>query len=400
MSIKRYLKLDLPEGQSAFLWGARKTGKSTFLKQHYPNSLFIDFLDSETLHKFTEKPYLLREIVESFPEEKLKVPIIIDEVQKVPQILNDVHSLIENRIENRKPISFILCGSSVRQMRRHGVNFLGGRAWRYVFCPLAYPEIVNTDNSKLDLVHIFKTGLLPSHYLGIKHIQNHMRSYVHDYLVHEVQQESAIRNMRTFLKFLDLMAFCHTEIINYSNLARDCAIDAKTVKGYFEILEDMLLGTFIYPFFEREKRDHLVAHPKFYFFDVGIANYIARQQVTEVRGPIAGKMFEHYIYMELYAHKHLNSLDHPIQYWRTKTGHEVDFVLQGGKMAIECKISDCIQKRDLSGLMAFKRDFPEANLLLVCQESQVRVMTVDDIKIKIYPIHDFLKALWAGEIVT
>ena len=395
MTIKRYLKLNLPLGQSAFLWGARKTGKSTFLKQHYPDSLFIDFLDSETLHKFTQKPYLIREIVESYTDEQLKVPIIIDEVQKVPQILNDVHWLIENR----KPISFILCGSSARQMRRHGVNLLGGRAWRYVFCPLAFPEIMTTDNQKLDLIRVFKTGLLPSHYLGISHVQQHMRAYVHDYLVQEVQQESVIRNMRAFLKFLDLMAFCHTEIINYSNIARDCAVDAKTVKGYFEILEDMLLGTFVYPFFERRKRDHFVAHPKFYFFDVGISNYIARQEVTEVRGPIAGKMFEHYVYMELYAHKQLNLLDHNINYWRTKTGYEVDFVLQDGKVAIECKISDSIQKRDLSGLFAYKKDFPEATLLLVCQESRERIMTVDDVKVKIYPLQDFLRDLWDGKIV-
>lgn len=395
MTISRYLKLNLPEGQSAFLWGARKTGKSTFLKQHYPDSLFIDFLDSETYHKFMEKPWLLREIVEARSNEERKVPIIIDEVQKVPQILNDVQWLIENC----KPVSFILCGSSARKMRQQGINLLGGRAWRYDFCPLAFPEIVNLDQPNFDLVHIFKTGLLPSHYLGIKHIKQHMRAYVHNYLVHEVQQESAIRNMRAFLKFLDLMAFCHTEMINYSNLARDCAVDAKTIKGYFEILEDMLLGTFIYPFFKRSRRDHLVAHPKFYFFDVGIANSIARQEVSEVRGVIAGKMFEHYLYMELYAYKHLNLLEHNIQYWRTKTGYEVDFVLQNGALAIECNSSDSIKHRDLAGLLAFKKDFPEAVLLLVCQETQIRMVSIDDVQIKIYPIMDFLKDLWAGLVV-
>lgn len=395
MTIQRYLKLDLPEGQSAFLWGARKTGKSTFLKQQYPDSLFIDFLDSETFHTFTEKPWLLREIVDAKSEEERKIPIIIDEVQKIPQILNDVHWLIENR----KPVSFILCGSSARKLRRQGVNLLGGRAWRYEFCPLTFPEIATTVSPAIDLIHIFKTGLLPSHYLGIKHIKQHMRAYIHDYLGQEVQQESAIRNMRAFLKFLDLMAFCHTEMINYSNLARDCAVDAKTIKGYFEILEDMLLGTFIYPFFERSKRDHLVAHPKFYFFDVGIANCIARQEVNEVRGAIAGKMFEHYVYMELYAHKQLNLLEHTIQYWRTKSGFEVDFILHDGKLAIECKSSDAIQKRDLAGLIAFKRDFPQATLLLVCQEKTTRLITIGDIEIKIYPIDHFLVDLWNGVLL-
>lgn len=390
MSIKRYLQLNLPEGQSAFLWGARKTGKSTFLRQHYPKSLFIDFLDSETLHKYTQRPYLLRELVETLTDEQRKLPIILDEVQKVAPILNDVHWLIENK----KPVSFILCGSSARQMRRQGVNLLGGRAWRYVFCPLAFPEL-----KEFDLIHIFKTGLLPAHYLDPQNIRMHMRSYVHDYLGQEIQQESVIRNMRAFLRFLDLMSFCQTEIINYSNLARDCAVDAKTVKGYFEILEDMLLGTFVYPFFERDKRDHLVSHPKFYFFDVGVSNFIARQEISEIRGSEAGKMFEHYLFMELYAHKHLNLLDHSINYWRTKTGHEVDFILNDGHLAIECKISNHIQKRDLSGLFAFKKDFPKAELFLVCLESAMRIMTIDEIKVKIYPVKQFLDDLWSGKII-
>lgn len=390
MSLKRYLVMDLPEGQSAFLWGARKTGKSTFLKERYPHSLFIDFLNSETLHHYTQKPYLIREIVETFKPAQYKHPIIIDEVQKVPQILNDIHWLIENK----KPISFILCGSSARQMRRYGVNLLGGRAWRYHFCPLAFPEL-----PEMDLTHIFNTGLLPAHYLDPKSIKMHIRAYVHDYLTQEVQQESRMRNMRSFLKFLDLMAFCHTEVINYSNIARDCAVDAKTIKGYFEILEDMLLGSFIYPFFERSKRDHLVAHPKFYFFDVGITNFMTRQQVTELRGFDVGKMFEHYVFMELYAHKNLNLLDYDINYWRTKGGQEVDFILANGQIAIECKLASSIHNRDLSGLLAFKKDFPKAELLLVCREPVTRMTTVGDIKIKIYPIKDFLMDLWAGGVI-
>lgn len=391
MSISRYLQLNLPEGQSAFLWGARKTGKSTFLKQQYPDSLFIDFLDSETFYLYKEKPYLLRELVEGLPEKQRKHPIILDEVQKIPQILNDVHWLIENK----KPTSFILCGSSARQMRRQGVNLLGGRAWPYVFCPLAYPEL-----GSIDLLHIFKTGLLPSHYLGQKHIRMHMKAYVHDYLTQEVQQESTLRNMRAFLKFLELMALCQTEIINYSNLARDCSIDSKTIKGYFEILEDMLLGSFLYPYFEKTKRDHLVSHPKFYFFDVGIANFIKGETVEEIKGSQVGKMLEHYVFMELYAHKHLNLLDHSLNYWRTKSGHEVDFIIDQGRIALECKLSSSLQKRDLSGLLAFKRDVPQATLAVVCLEKTPRVITLqEDVKVTVYPLQTFLEALWSGNII-
>ena len=161
----------------------------------------------------------------------------------------------------------------------------------------------------------------------------------------------------------------------------------------------MLLGTFIYPYFASTKRDHLVSHPKFYFFDIGITNFIAGKETSVLRGGDVGKMFEHYIYMELYAHKQLNFLQHNINYWRTKSGHEVDFVLKEGLIAIECKISDSIQKRDLAGLLSFKKDFPQARLYVVCLESSIRITTVDNIQIKIYPIKNFLQELWSGMIV-
>lgn len=390
MDLKRILKINLPVGQSAFLWGARKAGKTTFLKHKFPDSYFIDFLDSETLFQYQEKPYLLREYAESLTNKELEKPIIIDEVQKNPQILNDVHWIIENL----KPASFILCGSSARQMKKAGVNLLGGRAWRFDFMPLLYPEL-----TKLDLKHIFKTGLLPSHYLDPKHIERHLKAYVYDYLTHEIQAESYLRNIRAFAKFLDIMAYSHGEVINYSNIARDCAVDSKTIKSYFEILEDMMIGSFVFPFADRKKRSHLSSHPKFYLFDVGVANFIAKRHINEMRGAEAGRAFEHYVFTELLGYKKLKNCDTDIEYWRTKTGHEVDFILNKGQIAIECKISDHIQKKDITSLLAYAQDFPEAELKLVCLEKQRRVIKHEDIKITIHPLEDFLKQLWADKML-
>jgi predicted AAA+ superfamily ATPase len=234
--IKRYLNLSLPLGQSAFLWGPRKAGKSTFLKQHYPHSPYYDLLDSSIYLKFLEAPYTLRQELSLIPENKRDVPIIIDEVQKVPLLLDEVHGIIESM----KPTSFILCGSSTRKLRRSGANFLGGRAWRYSFFPFVFPEL-----PQFDLLHIFQTGLLPSHFLYPSSAQKSIKSYITDYLVQEIQYEGSVRNLRAFLKFLDVMAYSQGEMINFSNIARDCAVDAKTIKAYFEILQDMLLGTFV-----------------------------------------------------------------------------------------------------------------------------------------------------------
>ena len=292
----RYLNFDLPKGQSCSLWGPRKTGKSTFLKQKFPNSVYYDLLDSEVYFRFLEAPYLLRQEIEALPESVRHYPIILDEFQKIPMLLDEVHSMIEKF----KPISFILCGSSARKIRRSGANLLGGRAWRYPFFPLVYPEL-----QRFDLLHIFKTGLIPSHYLHPSSATKSIKAYIFDYLTHEIQYEGSVRNLRAFVKFLEIMAHSHGEIINFSNIAQDCSVDSKTVKGYFEILQDMMLGSFLYPYSSRESRQDIVAHPKFYFFDVGIANRLAKRNIEELKGTEAGKALEHYIFYELQAYQQL-----------------------------------------------------------------------------------------------
>lgn len=389
--IKRYLKLSLPSGQSAFLWGPRKAGKSTFLKQCYPHSPYYDLLDSSVYLRLLEAPYTLRQEISLIPENKRQHPIIIDEVQKIPLLLDEVHGMIESM----KPQSFILCGSSTRKLRRSGANFLGGRAWRFSFSPLVFPELPH-----FDLLHIFQTGLLPSHFLHPASAIKSIKSYISDYLIQEIQYEGSVRNLRAFLKFLDLMAYSQGEIINFSNIARDCAVDAKTVKGYFEILQDMLLGVFLEPYTKTPGRDVMVAHPKFYFFDVGIANLLAQRKISELKGSEAGRAFEHYLFYEINAYKQLNDLDFGLHYWRTRSGTEVDFILGDGAIAIESKMTTLVQKRDVRGLIAFHNECPHAELYIVSLEPRPRLMTVDDKKIRVMPIKQFLEDLWDKKVIS
>lgn len=391
MDIKRYLNLSLPVGQSAFLWGPRKSGKSTFLKQNFPQSPYYNLLDTDVYLRFLEAPYVLREELARLSEEKRIHPVIIDEVQKVPMLLNDVHSVIENM----KPLSFILCGSSTRKLRQSGANFLGGRAWRYAFTPLVFPELPS-----FDLLHIFKTGLLPSHFLNPTHASKSIKSYISDYLIQELQQEGSVRNLRAFIKFLDLMIYNQDQPLNFANIARDCAVDAKTIKSYYEILKDMLLGTFVEPYADSPGREAIVSHPQFYFFDVGIANQLARRSITELKGPEAGRAFEHYLFSELNGYKLLNDLDFEIRFWRTRTGVEVDFILGRGEIAIESKMTTSVQSRDLKGLLSFHDKNPQAKLYIVCLETRPRLMHFENKQIHVLPIKNFLEELWAKEIIA
>lgn len=224
-------------------------------------------------------------------------------------------------------------------------------------------------------------------------------SITNDYLNHEIQYEGSVRNLRAFVKFMDVMAYSHGEVINFSNIARDCAIDAKTVKGYFEILVDMMLGFFLYPYSPREGRDSIIAHPKFYFFDVGIANHLGRRKITELKGSDAGKSLEHYLFYELQAYLQLKESDSKLSYWRTRSGSEVDFVLGEADIAIECKIATLVQQRDLQGLVSFHNSFPHAKLYVVSLEPRPRLMNARGKEIHVLPIQNFLELLWSDKII-
>ena len=375
--------MDLPEDQSAFLWGARKTGKSTYLKNKFPKALYIDFLKSDIYQKYLSKPSRLREELATI---STPVVVILDEVQKVPLLLDEVHFLIENM----KHIQFILCGSSARKLKMTGANLLGGRAWRYMFLPLCYPEI-----KELNWNLIFNNGLIPSHY-NSKNPNKSLSSYIYDYLLTEVQIEANIRKREPFARFLDILGFSNGEMVNFSNIARECGVDRKTVMSYFEILEDMYLGYFIRPFTKSCRRQIVQDTPKFYLFDTGVANYLRRYEYKEMAGSEAGKNFEHYILLELMAYKLLREKREEIHYWRSREKQEVDFIFQN--QAIEVKMRDCVEKNHIKSLLVFGREYNNMQLNVVCLEEVKRIFVVEDQEIIIWPIKEFLDNLWNNKI--
>ncbi len=383
-NIPRILKIDLPARQSAFLWGPRKTGKSTLLRQSFPDSLVYDFLQKDLYFELIKNPSLLRERILAKDKALLSHPIILDEVQKIPEILDEVHWLIEN-----KGLRFILCGSSARKLKRGQANLLGGRAWRFELFPLVSAELKD-----FDLKKAINHGLLPSHYLR-ENAARSIRAYVQDYLKEEVFEEGLIRNIPAFSRFFDALSYSLGEIVNYSNIARDCGVDSKTIKEYYHILVDMLLGSFVEPYKKRQNRNVILKAPKFYFFDAGIASTIANRTIVEEKGESFGRGLENLIYMELMAYRSYREKDFGINYWRTKTGLEVDFILADGEAALEVKGSSRVDNSDIHGLKAFVEEHRPKNAIVVCNEREERLSG----NIRFMPWRKFLSLLWKDEII-
>ncbi|MDH7512829.1 MAG: AAA family ATPase [Clostridiales bacterium] len=383
--IKRMLNIVLPKSQSAFLWGPRKIGKSTYLRDAFSESLYYDFLKTDMALEFIKRPSLLREQLLAKDAYFLKHPIILDEVQKVPQILDEVHWLIEN-----KKLNFILCGSSARKLKRGKANLLGGRAWRYEMFPLVTEELKD-----INLLRVLNRGMIPDHYLRDDY-EKSLRGYVQDYLKEEVFAEGLTRNIPAFARFFDTVGYTHGELTNFSNIARDCGVDAKTIREYYQILEDTLLGRMVEPFKKRQSRQIIIKTPKFYLFDVGVAGAIVKRHLSEERGEAFGRAFEHFIFMEIVAHASYSELNYAIQYWRTKSRLEVDFILGGGEVSIEVKGQSHVENRDLRPLAAFMDEYRPNKALVVCNEREERVVG----KIKILPWGRFLEELWGGRIIS
>jgi len=379
---QRRLTFELPPGQSAFLWGARKTGKSTWLREHFADSIYYDFLKTDVMLELSRNPAALREQLLAKDPKALRVPIVLDKVQKVPQLLDEVQGLIENR-----RLRFVLCGSNPRKLKRGQGNLLGGRAWRFEMHPLVSAEIPD-----IDLLRALNRGLIPAHY-GQDHHRRALRAYVEDYLKEEVFAEGLTRNVGAFARFFDAVGFSHGELINYANMARDCGVDAKTVKEYYQILADTLLGSFVEPFKRRQSRQVIAKAPKFYLFDVGVAGALTHRVITQPKGEQFGRAFEHFIYMELLAHRSYSELGYPINFWRTKSGLEVDFVLADGEVAIEVKGAGRVDERDLSVLRSFADEFRPKHALLVCAAGEERVVGA----VRVVPWRTFLARLWAGD---
>lgn len=377
--IERRLNIENEE-ESFFLFGARQTGKTTFLLDKYPDAIFVDLLETDLLDRYRKKPALLREAYQNQSEGSL---IIIDEIQQVPELLNEVHWLI-----TRKHLRFILCGSSARKLRREGVNTLGGRAIPYFMYPLVSAEIPD-----FDLDRAVRNGMLPRHYLK-KDATSLLKAYVGVYLKEEIQAESLVRNLANFSRFLEIAAITDGEMVNYQNIASDCGVSANTVKEYFQILEDSLLG-FTVPAYTKQKKRRLVQSPRFYLFDVGVTNYLLGRTKLLPGTPEYGHAFEHLIMQEIVAYLGYSNSAAKLSYWRTYTQIEVDAVLGDAQVAIEIKSAAEVQNKHLKGLKAFKEEHPEARLIIVSQD---RISRISQGVEHLYA-SDFLKKLWNGEIV-
>ena len=380
---KRILNLPLSETETCFLWGPRQTGKSTLLKTLFPDARRYDLLLSNEYHRLLTNPGLIREEcqAESKASKRKKLPVIIDEVQKIPALLDEVHWLIENA-----DMRFILCGSSARKVKRGQANLLGGRAVRYELHPFVYPEIPDFSLSKA-----LNGGLLPRHYLS-PHPQRLIESYVGDYLKEEIAAEALTRNVPAFSRFLKIAALTNGELINYRNIASECGVSAPTVKEYFQILDDTLIGKQL-PAFRRRAKRRIIGAPKFYFFDIGIVAHLTHRGSVGKGSELFGKAFEHFIYMEILAHSSYSELNYPIAYWKTASGFEVDFVLGDHEFAIEVKSASMVGNRHLKGMRAFKEEYTAQRYIVVSMDPKPR-KTADGIDI--LPWEVFLDRLWKG----
>ena len=348
----RSLTLPISSGENFFLWGPRQVGKSTLLRESFPDALWIDLLKSEEFRRYQERPeYLRLELING----KKPSRIIIDEVQKVPALLDEVHWLIEN--EN---IPFGLCGSSARKLKRGHANLLGGRAIRYNLFGLVSQELGDDFNLEVML----NRGNLPRHYSS-DNAQTLLRSYVSDYLKEEVAAEGLVRNLRSFSGFLDVAALSDADPINFSNIARDCGVSSHTVKEYFCILEDTLLGRWLPAYRPRPKRKISCA-PKFYFSDVGVVNFLAKRRDLEAGSPLFGKAFENWIFHELNSWNHYSESYFDLFHWRTSQGTEVDFIVGDMELAIEVKATKKISSQHLKGLRKTGQRTPPSQTAYGC----------------------------------
>lgn len=376
---KRVLGLPSSGKETFFLWGPRQAGKTTLLREAYPDALWIDLLRSEEYRRYLQNPERLREELSQRPFAQ----VVIDEVQKVPQLLDEVHWLIENR-----RVHFALCGSSARKVRRGAANLLGGRAVRYELHGLTAAEI----GADFDLTRMLNHGYLPRHYLSDRP-QRLLNAYVADYLKEEVAAEGLVRNLAVFSEFLNVAALSDTELVNASTIARECGVSSHTVRGYFQIVEDTHLGRWLPAYTKRPKR-RVIGAPKFYFADVGVVNLLARRGTLHPGAELYGKAFENWVFHELAAHNAYSEAFAHLSYWRLASGIEVDFIVDDMRLAIEAKATAKVTADHLRGLRAIVQDHPRVKRrVIVCLESKSRI-TED--RIEVLAVKEFCDQLAAG----
>src|SRR3990167_5638577 len=355
--ITRILQKPLQSRKSFFLLGPRGTGKTHWIKQKLPDAIYIDLLNLETYTYLQANPHRLTELI----PRNCQTWIVIDEVQKIPALLDEVHRLIES-----EHFIFILTGSSARSLRKKGVNLLAGRALIYHMHPLIAQEL----GDAFDLKNALQFGLLPA-ILTEPNKSAYLKSYVGDYLREEVMQEGLTRNLAAFSRFLETASFSQRQILNISDMARESSNKQKNVSNYFDLLEDLLIG-FRLPIFTKRAKRQTIAHPKFYFFDVGVYQTLRPRGIVDSVNEIDGAALETLFLQSLRAINDYDELDYQLFYWRTTAGVEVDFVVYGpnGFFAFEIKRASHVNRHDAKGLLSFAKDYPEAKLFLIYMGEQ------------------------------
>ena len=368
--------IEPPVDKSFFLFGPRGTGKTTWVKSKFPKAIYLDLLEAELFNDLLASPQRLENLIpENFDDW-----VIIDEVQRVPELLNEIHRLIE-----KNKYKFILTGSSARKIRRKGVNLLAGRALSYHLYPFTAVELANDFN----LNHSLNYGQLPCVYTE-ENPKAYLESYVKTYLEEEIQQEGLTRNLGAFSRFLEAASFSQGSVLNISSVARDCSVERKVVESFFSILEDLLIAYRIPVFTKRAKR-RMASHPKFYFFDVGLYRTLRPAGPLDMPEEIAGHAIETLFLQELTAINAYLKSGYSIFYWMTSNNTEVDFVLYGNKgiLAFEIKRTAKVSSSMLKGLKAFQKDYPKAQTYFIYGGERI----LREGNIEILPIKDTLKKL-------
>lgn len=367
------------EKKSLLLLGPRQTGKSTLALASFPDAVYINLAAADTFRELSERPELMRQRLQRGTKR-----IIIDEAQRIPELFDEVQVLLDRD----KQLRVLLTGSSARKLRRTGINLLPGRIWQTHLFPLVYPEFGAA--RILDrLVHGSLPGIIDS-----KDFRQELKNYVGLYLDEEVRAEGLVRGIGDFSRFLGVAALSNGQQLNFTNISNDTGIKVNTVRSYFQILEDTLIGHQL-PSFRGTSTRKAVATPKFYLFDNGVVNALLnRFEITE-ESELYGLGLEHLVFSELRAFLSYTQLDEELTYWRTHSKIEVDFLV-GARVAIEVKSSRRITPRDEKGLRALAEDIPLERKIIICRESASRV---SDSGVEIYPPEEFLEQLWARKIL-
>ncbi len=372
----RFLKY--PPDESFFLFGARGTGKSTWCLQEFRSAARLDLLAPDVLRAYTAKPERLTEYTLGQPD---GATIIIDEVQKAPELLMVVHSIMELK----RGYHFILTGSSSRKLKQTGVDMLAGRALLRTMHPFMAGEL----GKHFSLEIALEQGMLPVVW-DSSVPSDVLKSYVGIYLREEVLMESLVRNLGNFSRFLEAVSFSHGQVLNITNVARECSVQRKSVEGYISILEDLLLASRV-PVFQKRAKRAVTAHPKFYYFDTGVFRSLRPKGPLDRPEEINGAALEGLVFQHLRAWSDYSSEEMKLYYWRTRSGTEVDFILYGTGCfwAIEVKNTSEIRSGDLKPLKSFKDDYPECIPLMLYRGTSP--MMIDGILCM--PVYQFLQEL-------